>query len=156
MDRELLNAYVARIDSAFLKTMRKINSELSDCQDLHLPPAQFLVLRLLAKHGNMTVSELADLLNVKPSAITSIVDRMARNGWLSRKRIEEDRRVVFVLATKSGLETLRQAEAIRQTIIEKYLSLLDKEELEQLVRIYEKLAALINSTDGLQQERNAE
>lgn len=148
MRRDKMNDFVSRLEAASLKTMRQLSSELSDdYSELHLTPAQFFVLRQLSERRQATVTELADALRVKPSAVTAIVDRLVRNGWATRERTESDRRVVHIRATEAGLRVLQQAETTRQRIMEKYLSLLEEEELEHLVKIYEKLATIIDNAN---------
>src|SRR6476469_8517276 len=57
------------------------------------------ILWLLEHHGDITMSRLADLLDVSFSNATGLIDRMEERGLVERVRVPEDRRVVLVRAS---------------------------------------------------------
>lgn len=63
---------------------------------------QFFVLKFLRKRGRATAKELADALEVTPANITGVLDRLEREGLVSRARSSDDRRVVHVRLTDDG------------------------------------------------------
>jgi len=69
---------------------------------------QLKLLGLLLVRGPLTQKDLASRLQVKPSAIVRIVDRMERDGWLQRTTDPLDKRknVVVLTAAASELEEL--------------------------------------------------
>lgn len=66
--------------------------------------AQYMALSALSQHP--TRCKMSDLVNVsphqEPAAMTGVVDRLVRQGWVERRRSETDRRVVLVTITDSG------------------------------------------------------
>jgi DNA-binding MarR family transcriptional regulator len=64
--------------------------------------AQVSLMKRLRETGRLTVRELADALEVTPANVTGIVDRLEREGLVTRARSGEDRRVVFVRLTENG------------------------------------------------------
>ena len=54
------------------------------------------VMWLLQHHGDLSMSRLAELLDVSLSNATGIVDRMEERGLVERVRVPDDRRVVLV------------------------------------------------------------
>ena len=64
------------------------------------------VMWLLQHHGDLTMSRLADLMDVSLSNATGIVDRMEERGLVERGRVPDDRRVVLVRIAAGGLQTL--------------------------------------------------
>ena len=60
------------------------------------------VLMLLRARGPLTMTHLAELIDVSVASATGIVDRMEKKGVIVRRRSEEDRRVVEVLVNESG------------------------------------------------------
>ncbi|NGQ96615.1 MarR family transcriptional regulator [Brevibacillus sp. SYP-B805] len=137
-----IEASIDRLQLAFAKTMRKLGPELSE-QEPALTGPQFFILNLLSKKGRCTVTALAEEMRVKPSAITAMVDRLVKHGFVLRDRDERDRRVVYVQLSGTGAKVLEQAAQKRKQIIRKYLSQLEHAELESLVRIFEKLARIV-------------
>ncbi|OOE06391.1 MarR family transcriptional regulator [Anoxybacillus kestanbolensis] len=141
MERTPFTVLVERLEHAFSLAVRKLAADLAK-EEIGLTKPQFFILNLLSKRGKCTVSELADEMFVKPSAITTMIDRLYKSGFVLRDRDEEDRRVVYVQLSEKGKEMLQHARAERRKIIERYLSQLQLEELEQFVYIIEKIAAI--------------
>ncbi|ABO48873.1 transcriptional regulator, MarR family [Desulforamulus reducens MI-1] len=136
-----MKEYAKRIETAFSKIMKKLGPEMSKLAE-GLTPPQFFVLKLLQTNGR-TVTEIAELMNVQPSAITAILDRMYRNGFIIRERNETDRRVVLVQITEKGKEAFVKSQQKRQDVMLHFLSYLEKEDLDALLAIYEKMAKIV-------------
>jgi DNA-binding MarR family transcriptional regulator len=137
--------YVNRIQTAFVSTMQKLEPELSNCiEEGKITKTQFFILNFLTKEGKCKVSRLAEKMDVKPSAVTSMVDRMIEHGLVIREHSEKDRRVVMVTVTEEGKQKVQEIGDKRKQIIGHYLSFLSEEELEYMASIYEKLAYIVN------------
>jgi DNA-binding MarR family transcriptional regulator len=78
------------------------------CRELSLSTAHLYLLSLLEAHGPMTMSQLAELLDVALPNATGLVDRVRERGLVDRRRDESDRRVVLVRLSDEGKEVLRQ------------------------------------------------
>jgi MarR family transcriptional regulator, organic hydroperoxide resistance regulator len=141
MDQLDLDQATERLQIAFTTTMRKIGQELAESSTDMTGP-QFYILNMLAKKGPDSVSDLADAMCVKPSAITAMVDRLLKHGYVQRDRHEHDRRVVTIRLTEQGATILKQAKQKRKAVIERYLRHLSPDELEVLVQLFEKLARI--------------
>lgn len=63
---------------------------------------QWLILKSLKRRGRMTVREIADTCEVTSANVTGILDRLERDGLVTRSRSAEDRRVVYVRLTETG------------------------------------------------------
>ena len=68
----------------------------------------------LLENGAMTMSQLAERLDVSLPNVTGIVDRMEERGFVERGREPEDRRVVTVRATAGGHEAVEEIDQIRR------------------------------------------
>ncbi|MHB8158484.1 MAG: MarR family winged helix-turn-helix transcriptional regulator [Desulfocucumaceae bacterium] len=141
LDDKNTTQFIKRLEVAFIKTMKRLKSEMS-CLEEGLTPPQFFVLALLQK-GQRSVTEIAEVMGVKPSAITAIIDRMQESGFVVREREEKDRRVVMVLITEKGESVFVRSREKRNHIMKHYLSYLDQVEVEALVSIFEKLAGVV-------------
>jgi DNA-binding MarR family transcriptional regulator len=72
------------------------------------------VLWLLQHQGEVSMSRLADLLDVSLSNATGIIDRMEEHGLIERVRVPDDRRVVLVRPTAGGLRALSETESAKR------------------------------------------
>ena len=84
---------------------RKRARELTRRYEVELRPyglraTQFSVLAALAQIGPIPVSTLADILGLERTTLTRIAGVMARNGWLSIARGDDER--VRMLAITAG------------------------------------------------------
>src|SRR4029078_7232672 len=60
------------------------------------------ILWVLEHHGDLTMSRLAELLDVSVSNATGLIDRMEERGLVERFRVPTDRRIVVVRASADG------------------------------------------------------
>ena len=86
---------------------RAMNVELAPEGITH---RQCQVLGWLALEGDLSQTELADRMNIEPPTLVGILDRMERDGLLSRTTSAEDRRRKIV-------RPLPKAEAVWQKIV---------------------------------------
>ena len=80
----------------------------------HVSLSQMHVLWLLQHQGAMSMSRLAELLDVSMSNATGLIDRMDEHGLIERVRVPDDRRVVLVRPTAAGLRALSETETTKR------------------------------------------
>jgi len=104
-----------------------------------ITPPQVWVLRQLTRQPECSMRELAEFMKMGLSSVTGMVDRLVRQGLASRRRTEQDRRVVFVDITAKGRRILKEIlEQHHRTILDLFESLTAEERFAYLC-ILEKL-----------------
>jgi DNA-binding MarR family transcriptional regulator len=106
------------------------------------------ILWLLEHHGDLTMSRLAELLDVSLSNATGLVDRMAERGLVDRVRVPDDRRVVLVRVSPEGERIRDEIEAIKQDQMRSILGKLDGQQLTRLLGAVTDLRAAVVSEIG--------
>jgi DNA-binding MarR family transcriptional regulator len=86
-----LTADIARLQSALLRRTMK---------NLGASHAQWTMLGRLALHQGVTQMELAQLLDLSKVAVTGLVNRAVRAGWVERRLDERDKRVRRLFLTR--------------------------------------------------------
>ncbi|WFE13522.1 MarR family transcriptional regulator [Bacillus atrophaeus] len=120
---------------------QKIQPEMVESMEKQgVTPAQLFVLASLKKHGSCKISEIAERMEVKPSAVTLMVDRLEQKNLVVRKHDTEDRRVINISLTAEGDKKFEDILTGRKAILARYLSFLTAEELLQAAQITQKLA----------------
>ncbi|MDP9820909.1 DNA-binding MarR family transcriptional regulator [Nocardioides massiliensis] len=73
--------------------------------------ARYEVLRLLAfsSRQELPMARVGSLLQVHPASVTSAVTRLEAQGFVTRTRGEEDRRLVLAAITPAGREVVEKA-----------------------------------------------
>jgi DNA-binding MarR family transcriptional regulator len=113
-----------------------------------LSPEQYWVLRTLEREVEMSVSGLAQLRGVTPSAISIATRRMESAGWVARRRPAENQRQVLVQLTERGRELWLRVSTERQRVLRMLLRTLSPDEQETLLRIAHKMRGLLQPDDG--------
>jgi DNA-binding MarR family transcriptional regulator len=92
------------------------------------------VMWRLEESGELTMSRLADYLDVALSNATGLVDRMEERGLVERTRVSDDRRVVLVRLTPAGQDLLDEVQIVKRDLINAILERLDERQLTRLHR----------------------
>lgn len=140
--------YCLQLEQVSVRVIRRLGQELSSILEEGMSPAQFLVMRLLGQSGGMKVSELSEYLGVTLSAITSLSDRLASVGLVTRERDEADRRLVWLRLTEAGRAKLAELEAKRMDLMRRYLGRLPEADMDRLLEIFGRLATIIDESNG--------
>lgn len=144
-----------RIQTALHTAFQQLQPLMAESmQRQSITPSQFFVLMYLSKKGSSKVSKLAEHLDVKPSAVTLMMDRLEQHGFVVREHDKKDRRVVNIRLTDEGEEKLRHALQERRDIVRRYLSFLNEEELGALADMSEKIIQAASTTEEQRREQN--
>ena len=106
-----------------------------------LPRSELLALLLLQRHGERTMSELAEALGAPLSTASGIGERLARRGLVQRQRRPEDRRVVVVRLTRKGATAAGKLRAQIDGLLRRVAGALTEEEQAQLLALVAKVWA---------------
>jgi DNA-binding MarR family transcriptional regulator len=87
------------------------------------------VMSMLDHHGTLTMSRLAELLDISLSNATGLIDRLEERGFVERERDRDDRRVVTVRLAEGGREKLHDIQLIKDELLETILARLDPDAL---------------------------
>src|SRR5512142_2100281 len=87
------------------------------------------VLTALEVDGPISMSAVAEALDVSIASATGIVDRMEKRGLVERRHATEDRRVVEVHPTPQGLAVIREMESEMRSHMARVMDELTDDEL---------------------------
>ena len=105
---------------------------------------QYNILRILRGEGRELPSlEIAErMISVVP-AITNLLDKLERRGWVRRERCESDRRVWHVHLTPDGSKLLDELDGPNLAMHEELVGHLTAKECTQLLALLEKARASV-------------
>lgn len=78
---------------------------------------QFLVLVFLGKNGPSKMSDLAHLMDVTTPAMTGVVSRLVKGGYVRRTYDSKDRRIIIIKLTPKGERVIRNVNEQRRHMI---------------------------------------
>ncbi len=87
---------------------------------------QFLLLEFLHREGESKMTALAHFMNVTTAAMTGIVERLVRAGYVVRTYEVQDRRIIKVKLTAQGIDLVRK---------------INQQRCQMVVKIFGKISA---------------
>ncbi|MEU8240766.1 MarR family transcriptional regulator [Actinoplanes missouriensis] len=101
----------------------------------NVTPSQSRAIAVLARHGEMRLSVLAEHLRIAPRSATEVVDDLQGRGLVARSPDPADRRATLVTLTEQGAATATAIHRARAEEGERLFAALDPEDRAQLSRI---------------------
>lgn len=108
-------------------------------QPLGLSQAKWRVLLHLYREDGMIQKTLATRLGIEAPTLAVLLDRMAEDGWLSRRESNEDRRSKTVHLTAKGQEVIRQIRTTASHLRRDILSEIPAKDLERCAAVLEQI-----------------
>ncbi|HVV75003.1 MAG TPA: MarR family transcriptional regulator [Mycobacteriales bacterium] len=132
LDEREMSAWHALIRS-HNRVMRRLEAELESEQRLSLPAYEVLAHLSEAPDQRLRMSELAVHAVLSPSGLTRLVDKLAREGLVSRARCDADARVIYAVLTPEGLARLEAAYPVHlRGVREHFLDHLSEQQCEAI------------------------
>ena len=113
--------------------------------ELDITYPQYLVLLVLWKNNNLTVSEIGDQLFLESNTLTPLLKRLEQKKLIIRKRSAEDERKVIVSLSKHGEDLKQNAVMVPEKIIDTFSNeAFSIHELSEFQKTLNKLTNLLN------------
>jgi DNA-binding MarR family transcriptional regulator len=118
---------------------RELNASLVAEHGLTLNDYATLLLLSRAGQEGMRRIDLAHELQLSPSGITRLLDRLEDQGLVAKGECKEDARVSYAVLTEAGLTKLKECSPGHVADIDERLSVLDEEEMDTLAELLGRL-----------------
>ena len=128
------------------KIVRSINLESKRIQkDYGVSIPQVLCLNFLYRSAKYqaTQRELKTYLNLNPSTVSGIIQRLEKKGLIARLPKLEDKRVANLALTAAGEKILKHIPPLLHERLTLQLTKLDESELESIETMLEKLVQML-------------
>lgn len=122
---------------------------------LGLTITQLRVLFALRREDGLSAGALAELLNVTPSTITRIMDRIVQHSLVRRDVGDDDRRLVRHRLTDIGRTTIEQMERVFRGRMDRVFAQLNDDQVERIVLALRDLFTATEAVDVAEGQRVA-
>lgn len=95
-------------------------------------PQALSLLVLADQDGPISATRLVEQLGLGRTAMTSVVDRLERNGWVTRRPSAVDRRTADLVLTEAGRMLVQEIQPALRDLAEAFFAGLRSRELERL------------------------
>ena len=123
---------------------RVMNRAKSKYQEFDLNRSQASILFTLHRRSSMSQKELASSLNMTPPSITSAIQKMEREGYITRKPDEADQRIMRLALTEKGESCIQNVKQVAEEMSSLIFQGMSPEE----IMLFRRLLMQIN--DNLQ------
>ena len=147
MQRKLDVEVLVRISRVYRAVKREFNRRL---ESHGLNYIDFLIL-MTVKESPKSMVYLANEVLMTQAGITAAIDRLEEKGLVKRERDREDRRIINVQITESGVRATEEAMQVYEEMASELMKDLGIEEKEKLIALLDILQEKI-----LRQEKMAQ
>lgn len=114
-----------------------------DVKSRGLSFTDFAVLELLYHRGQQPLQKIADKILLTSGSITYVVNKLEKQGYLTRQQCELDKRVTYAVITDKGTELLDSIFPGHWDKIKQIMHGLDYHEKEEAIVLLKKLGTAI-------------
>jgi DNA-binding MarR family transcriptional regulator len=140
-----------------METGHRLHDHIMKAQERHMREKVWEDLSMLQAHavhwvheaGELSMTELAERLDVSPPSASALVDRLVRKGYLARRHSEEDRRKVIVEVAPRALPGIEQFHAVMHRAFFDLSRRIGPETMRQWHEVMLKIRAILDETEGV-------
>ena len=117
-------------------------------QSSSISPGAYYVLLLLGNCSEISMSEIGEKLYISKPNVTTLIDKLIKEGLAERLPDKQDRRIIKIRLTKKGSSFVEKNKKIFREHINEKLLILSEEELERFVsslRTFSEMLTKISS-----------
>lgn len=141
-NEEILNSLFVEVFNDILLIEQKTlkSGVLSD-----LSVTEIHTIEAIGYKDPRTMSEVANDLNITVGTLTTAVNKLIKKEYVSRKRIESDRRVVLVELTRKGKLAYRLHERFHREMVKATVQSLEEDEVKALGKALNNMIGFFKS-----------
>lgn len=124
---KLVIAMARAYDNLFTKIEKNV-------QEYNLNMSEFGVLELLLHKGDQPVQKIAEKILVTSGTMTYVIDKLQKNGLVSRRRCEKDKRITYISLTNKGQVLISEIFPKHKIFLEELFGKLSEESKVELVK----------------------
>ena len=100
---------------------------------------QLYYIELINKHENISVSELAKMLDVKKSTISIAINQLINRDIVTKIQSTNDKRFYFLQLTPQGKDIMKIHMKVHKNAIKQIINILNQKEVENFIKIANKI-----------------
>ncbi|MGE7693932.1 MarR family winged helix-turn-helix transcriptional regulator [Lysinibacillus sp. NPDC094177] len=98
------------------------------------------ILQMIQKEDEVTVRDIAELLNISQNTASEHIKKLERNGWVTKERAIDDQRKVHLHLTAEGLHILKKNSELDDVKLQHALNQLSEEQQQTILQAFRLLS----------------
>ncbi|MGE7947178.1 MarR family winged helix-turn-helix transcriptional regulator [Lysinibacillus sp. NPDC093688] len=98
------------------------------------------ILQMIQKEDEVTVRDIAGLLNISQNTASEHIKKLERNGWVKKERALDDQRKVHIHLTADGLRVLKKNTELDDKKLQHALNQLSEEDQQIVLQAFRLLS----------------
>lgn len=128
---------IVELVSTYYPKLRKVFRNLVSIKDVPISMTQLTCLNIINRQNQLTMSDLADELNMSNQQLTKVVDALEGFEMVERTYAPKNRRKIYAKVTQKGKDTLQK---LKQELDRKLGKILLEVSDDELDKLYECIA----------------
>lgn len=137
-NRGVLNNLLVKLFNDILRIEEKSLKKSEELSDLSV--TEIHTIEAIGEKEERTMSEIANNLSITVGTLTTAINKLIKKGYVERRRIEEDRRIVLVKLTEKGKNASYFHKKFHDEMIKATIEKLNKQEEDVLISSLESLS----------------
>jgi DNA-binding MarR family transcriptional regulator len=137
----IIGSRMKRISERFLSELTKVYKK----QNIQFEPAWFPIIYMLDKKGPLSLTEIANELEISHSAISQMITQLQNKKIVEIVPNMADARVKRIFFTSKGLKLLKQVQSVWEALIQTFDQMLPREEQTMFFKSLSNLEEKISS-----------
>lgn len=126
------------------KAGKKLADEFNErLLNVGITRVQWIALYYLGKYYELNQKELGDLMDIKESSVARLVDRMEREGYVTRQKDMNDRRITKLVLTDKGREYREKLLPEGEKMAQIFTKGITNEEISVFLKVIDKMLSNI-------------
>ncbi|MDD5312415.1 MAG: MarR family transcriptional regulator [Dehalococcoidia bacterium] len=117
-----------------------LESEMSKENIGDITPSYGEVLYMLQRKGTVNLSDITKMSHKDKSTITGVINQLEKNGYIIKKRDNQDRRFVYIEPTEKSKKVQPALRNISEKMNSRLFKGLSEEEKETLFKLVSKIS----------------
>ena len=123
--------------------MQKLQTELLTGELKEYTLRQLYYIELIDKNEDISVSEISKTLDLKKSTVSIAINQLIDLDIVNKIQSTTDKRFYFLKLTSKGKAIMKMHKQVHKNTIKKMLTILNPEEVENFIRIVDKITVII-------------
>lgn len=120
------------------------------CKELGMPQTAFDILMFLANNPSYhTARDIVEIRKIKANLISINVEKLVQDGYLTRRRVDGDRRKIGLYLTEKAYPVVEKGAEAQQEFFNDLIAGMDESQMESLQGI---LVQIVSNLDRMIQE----